>query len=88
MNNKPDKAKEARLAYDVDDPGSIAPSIGFQEQFVVDRQGKKVGVLLPFEQYQQMQEDLHDLAMVAERREEAPISLDEMKQRLAEDGLL
>ena len=29
----------------------------------------------------------HDLAIVAERREEEPISLDEMKLRLREDGL-
>jgi len=27
-------------------------------------------------------EDLHDLAVVAERRDEQPISLDEMKRRL------
>jgi hypothetical protein len=33
-------------------------------------------------------EDLHDLAVVAERRDEAPISLEEMKQRLEKDGLI
>jgi PHD/YefM family antitoxin component YafN of YafNO toxin-antitoxin module len=58
------------------------------EQYVVDREGKKVGVILPFEQYRQMKEDLHDLAVIAERREEAPISLEQMKRRLEEDGLL
>lgn len=33
-------------------------------------------------------EDLHDLAIVAERRGEEPIGLEEMKRRLKEEGLL
>jgi hypothetical protein len=33
-------------------------------------------------------EDLHDLAVVAERRDEEPISIETMKQRLKDDGLL
>jgi hypothetical protein len=33
-------------------------------------------------------EDLHDLAVVAERREEEPISFAEMKRRLKRDGFL
>jgi hypothetical protein len=33
-------------------------------------------------------EDLHDLAMVAERRKERAISLEEMKRRLKNDRLL
>jgi len=31
---------------------------------------------------------LHELAVVAERREEKPISLEEMKRRLKDHGLL
>jgi hypothetical protein len=33
-------------------------------------------------------EDLHDLAVVAERRAERPISLEEMKRRLKKNGVL
>jgi len=33
-------------------------------------------------------EDLHDLAVVAERRDEESISLQELKRRLKKDGLL
>jgi hypothetical protein len=33
-------------------------------------------------------EDLHDLAVVAERKSEKPVSYDEMKKRLARDGIL
>ena len=59
-----------------------------QEQYVIDTEGNKTAVILPLKRYEQLMEDLHDLAVVAERREEKPISLEEMKQRLREDGLL
>jgi len=59
-----------------------------QEQYVVDTKGKKLSVILSFERYERLMEDLHDLAKVAERRDEQPISLEEMKRRLKEDGIL
>jgi len=59
-----------------------------QEQFVVDAKGKKTGVILPLKRYQRLMEDLHDLAVVAERRSEEPIPLDDMKRRLKRNGLL
>ena len=57
-----------------------------REQYVVDRMGKKKGVILPLAQYQKLLEDLHDLAVVAERRNERPISLKEMRRRLKHHG--
>jgi PHD/YefM family antitoxin component YafN of YafNO toxin-antitoxin module len=59
-----------------------------KEQYVFDAQGNKTGVILPLERYEQLLEDLHDLAVVAERRDEEPVSLDELKRRLKKDGLL
>ncbi len=59
-----------------------------QEQYVVDTHGKKLSVILPLERYERLMEDLHDLAIVAERRDEQPISFEEMKRRLKKDGLL
>jgi PHD/YefM family antitoxin component YafN of YafNO toxin-antitoxin module len=59
-----------------------------QEQYVVDPNGKKTGVILPLKRYQQLMEDLHDLAVVAERRNEEPITMEAMKRRLKENGLL
>lgn len=59
-----------------------------REQFVIDPKGKKTGIILPLKRYQQLMEDLHDLAVVAERRAEKTISLDEMKRRLKKDGVL
>ncbi|MCD6335972.1 MAG: hypothetical protein J7M27_11690 [Candidatus Latescibacteria bacterium] len=55
------------------------------EQYVVNH---KTAVILSLERYEQVMEDLHDLAIVAERREEAPISLKKMERHLREHGLL
>jgi PHD/YefM family antitoxin component YafN of YafNO toxin-antitoxin module len=52
------------------------------EQYVVDSSGKRTGVLLSLEEYRRLLEDLHDLAVVAERRDEEPISLEEMKRQI------
>ena len=52
------------------------------EQYVVDENGNKVAVILSFKEYQHLKEDLHDLAMVAERRDEETISLAELKKRV------
>ncbi len=58
-----------------------------QEQFIVNAKGKKTGVLLSLRQYQKLMEDLHDLSIVAERRKEKPVTLEELKRRLRKDGL-
>ena len=58
------------------------------EQYVINPAGEKTAVILSLKQYQRLQEDLHDLAVMAERRGERPISLEEMKRRLKRDGLL
>jgi hypothetical protein len=59
-----------------------------QERYIVDQSGKKREVVLSIERYRQLLEDLHDLAVVAERREEKPVSLAEVKRRLQEDGII
>ena len=59
-----------------------------REQYVVDAKGRKTAVLLSVEQYERLLEDLHDLAVVAERREEKTIALKDLKRRLKKDGLL
>lgn len=57
-------------------------------QYVVDEGGNRTGVILPLGEYEQLLEDLHDLAVVAERREETPVTFEEMKQRLQDRGHL
>jgi len=52
------------------------------EQYVINAEGQKTAVIPSIEDYEQLLEDLHDLAMVAERCPETPIRLNEMKQKL------
>lgn len=59
-----------------------------QEQYVYDTRGKRTAVILPIKRYEQLMEDLHDLAVVAERRNETPVSLEELERRLKGDGAL
>jgi len=59
-----------------------------RERYVVNAKGKRTGVLLSLKQYEKLMEDLYDLAVVAERRAEEPVSLEELKRRLKKDGLL
>jgi len=59
-----------------------------RKQYVVDSEGKRTAVILPVKQYEKLLEDLHDPAVVTERQGEEPISPEEMKRRLKEDGLL
>ena len=42
-------------------------------QYVTDQQGRRTAVILPIEEYDALIEDLHDLAVVAERRDEPSI---------------
>jgi len=53
------------------------------ERYVIDEKGQRVAVILPLKEYEKLQEDLHDLAVAAERRDEKTISLAELKKRLA-----
>ncbi|MBI5843093.1 MAG: hypothetical protein HZB23_00315 [Deltaproteobacteria bacterium] len=62
--------------------------MAISQQFIVDDSGRKTAVLLPIRQYRKLMADLHDLAVVAERKDEKPVSLEEMKKRLASDGAL
>ena len=56
------------------------------EEFIFDERGKKKAVVLSLRRYRRLLEDLHDLSVVAERRDEPTSSLDEVKRRLSADG--
>jgi len=58
------------------------------EQFIVNESGKKTAVVLPLEDYEELLEDIHDLAVIAERKDEPTISFKEVKKRLKADGLI
>jgi hypothetical protein len=56
------------------------------KQFIVDETGKKRAIVLSLKEYEELLEDIHDLAVIAERRDEPIISFDELKKRLKVDG--
>ena len=49
--------------------------------FIDDEHGNRIAVILPLREYEQLQEDLHDLAVVAERQEESAMEFDELRKR-------
>ena len=55
------------------------------EQYVIDEKGKKVSVILPIADYQELLEDLEDLAAVAERRSEPTEKFDDVLKELGYD---
>jgi len=59
-----------------------------QPKFVTDGEGRKVAVVLPVEEYEELLEDVQDLAVIAERRDEPRVPWEDVKRRLREDGLL
>jgi len=58
------------------------------EQYITDTNGKKISVILSYKKYKKLLEDLHDLTTIAERCDENPVSLKEMKDKLKKDGIL
>ncbi len=59
-----------------------------RNRFIVDQKGKRVSVVVPVDEYEELLEDLHDLAVVAERRDEPAVSFASVKKRLKAGGLL
>ena len=57
-------------------------------KFVVDESGNKTAVILPVEEYEELLEDIHDLTVIAERKDEPTISFKDLKKRLKADGLI
>ena len=57
-------------------------------KYLIDESGQKTAVVLTVEDYEELLEDIHDLAVIAERKDESIINFDELKKRLEADGLL
>jgi hypothetical protein len=59
-----------------------------KERFITDEKGRKRAVILDIKLYQEILEDLEDLRLLAERKDEATSSLEEVEERLRTRGLL
>ena len=59
-----------------------------QAQYVTDENGKKTAVILPIEEFEELLEDIEDIAVLLERRDEPSIPFDEVIAKLKQNGLL
>ena len=55
-----------------------------KRRFLVDERGRRHSVILSMSEYPELMEDLTDLALIAERKEEPRESLESVKSRLEE----
>ncbi len=61
------------------DPNQLHP------QFITNAKGERTSVILPLSEYEDLLEDLHDLAICAERRDEPTVSHEELIDQLKRD---
>ena len=57
-------------------------------QYVTNEAGEKTAIILPIEEFEELLEDIEDLAIVAERREEPTMVHDQLVTELKRDGLV
>lgn len=57
-------------------------------QYMTDEQGAKTAVVMPLPDFEQLLEDIEDLAAAAERRSEDTVSHEDVLKSLKADGLL
>ena len=56
--------------------------------YIVDKKVKKTAVILPIEKYEELLEDLEDLAVIASRKTEPTYDWGDLKKKLKRDGIL
>ena len=57
-------------------------------QYVTNTDGEKTAVIVPIAEFEELLEDVEDLAAVAERRDEPTISHEELLAELKQEGLI
>jgi PHD/YefM family antitoxin component YafN of YafNO toxin-antitoxin module len=60
----------------------------FHPQYIIDQNGHKTSVILSIEEFESLLEDLEDLAIIAERRDEPSITHNDLVAELKKDGLI
>lgn len=64
----------------------MAEPIPLHVEYITDEHGAKKAVVLQIDEFEELLEDLHDLAVVAERRDEETVSHDQVLAELEGDG--
>lgn len=66
----------------------MPPADKLHPQFVTDAAGRQTAVILPLGEYNELMEDLDDLAMAAERVDEPTVPHGKVVAELRKDGYL
>ena len=57
-------------------------------EYVTNSAGEKTAVIVPIDSFEELIEDIEDLAVAAERREEPTVTHDQLLTELKQDGLI
>ena len=57
-------------------------------QYITNEAGEKTSVIIPIDEFQELLEDIEDLAVIAERRDEPTVPHEQLVAELKRDGLL
>ena len=68
------------------DMGERSAASQLNVQYVTDPSGEKTAVILPLGEFEELMEDLEDLAALAERRDEPTTSHEDFLAELKRDG--
>ena len=58
------------------------------KRYVDDEKEEKKAFKVPIEEHEKLNEDLHDLAVIAERKDEQTVPLNETVEHLKKQGIL
>ncbi len=56
--------------------------------YITNESGEKTAVILPISQFEELLEDIEDLAIAAERRDEPTVSHADLLAELKQDGII
>jgi len=65
-----------------------SPIVSDSVKYITDDRGERTAVVVPIADYEKLLEDLEDLAVVVERREEPTIPHKQFVSEIKRDGLL
>ena len=60
----------------------------FRLRYVTDRKGKKTEVIMKVKDFEELLEDLNDMSIVAERRDEETVAHKDLIKNLKQNGII
>lgn len=75
----------------VNKKGTVTKMINIKKyrvKYITDKKGKKTEVIMKVKDFEELIEDLNDMAIIAERRDEETITHKDLIKELKRDGIL